>query len=114
MLHEIIFNKYSKYERLTHGELYLPLSTNKEFVEECNLLKVAIIGLEFFHVQSGKVVPINPINGIDCSSLLSQYEEWNEVVKNCHKEVINVLQQEEERDNTQYYNPTLLEKSEWQ
>jgi len=66
-----------------------------------------------FGAKKGSV-PINPINGIDCSSLLSKYEEWNEVVKNCYKEVINVLQQEEERDNTQYYNPTLLEKSEWQ
>jgi hypothetical protein len=89
MLREIIFNKYSKYGRLAYGDLYLPLCTAKEFVEECNLLKVAIIGLEFFHVQSGKVVPINPINGIDCSSLLSKYEEWNEVVKNCNKEIIH-------------------------
>ncbi len=114
MLEEIILEKYAVYgERSPNGEIFVPLHTKALFVEECTLLKVAILGIEFFHIQQGQKISLTPLNGIDCSPLLRKYETWQEVVEQCNKSVLRVLEQEEILDNTQYYNPTLLEENDW-
>jgi hypothetical protein len=114
ILEEEILVKYAKYGRNTSsGELYLPLFIYKRFVDECTSLHIAIIGIEFFHVGPDYVMPISPLNGIDSSIFLKMATDWEEVVKLCNEAAMNVLQQEEIRDPTQWYNPTLFEESEW-
>jgi hypothetical protein len=113
MLESLLFEKYAHYGIRTSSEIYLPLNTATMFVEECSSFKVAIIGLEFFHIESGMRIPVIPMNGLDCSIFLTTCREWDDVVTNCNETALNVLHLEEEVDTTQYYNPTLLEKSEW-
>jgi hypothetical protein len=113
MLEDLLFEKYAKYGLKTSSEIYLPLGTSRMFVEECSSFKVAIVGLEFFHIKPGMIVPVAPINSLDCSVFLSKYEEWDKVVKNCNEAALKVLHLEEKKDHTQYYHPTLFENSEW-
>ena len=113
MLESLLFEKYAHYGIRTSSEIYLPLRTANMFVEECSSFEVAIIGLEFFHLESGMRIPVIPINSLDCSIFLTTSQEWDDVVTSCNETALNVLHLEEEVDTTQYYNPTLLEKSEW-
>jgi hypothetical protein len=107
---EVLLKKYSAYGRISGEEIYLPFSTGKAFVEECSASKVAILGLDFFHLQPGIVMPVVPINSLDCSIFLKMYENWDDIVRNCNETAMQVLIEEEERDPTQYYNPVLIEK----
>lgn len=106
-----LLKKYSKYERISGGEIYFPLHIRKMFVEECTSLKVAILGLEFFYVKSGLVIPVEPMNILDSSEMLKMYPHWDDVVNHCNQAALRVLIEEEKRDPTQYYNPLLVEKS---
>ncbi len=70
MLDQII-NKYSLDGKVSpNKELYIPLSIGEVFIEECNKFNIAIIGVEIFNIIDGKVLPSNPIEGIDCSQAL--------------------------------------------
>ncbi len=114
MLEDKLVAKYATYGRSTSsGELYLPLFTSKQLVDECTSLQVAIIGVDFFHVGPDYVMPTSPLNGIDSSIFLKTATSWEEVVKQCNEAAIKVLKQKEKEDNTQWYNPTFFEKSEW-
>jgi hypothetical protein len=110
MLESLLFEKYAHYGIRTSSEIYLPLNTANMFIEECRSFEVAVIGLEFFRVESGMIIPMN---SLDCSMFLTTCREWDDVVTSCNETALNVLHLEEEVDTTQYYNPTLLEKSEW-
>ncbi|KWX80494.1 hypothetical protein AMQ84_03380 [Paenibacillus riograndensis] len=111
---EIIFNKYSDFGyKSVSGELYLPFKWALKLVEECNEQEIAVIGLDFVHINSTKIVPVSPLNGVDCSGLLYKHKIWVEVVKECNDFVINVLINEQNRDSTQYCNFVLLSISEW-
>jgi hypothetical protein len=115
MLEDELVAKYATYGRSTPSdELYLPLFISKQFVDECTNLQIAIIGVDFFHIGREYVMPTSPLNGIDSSIFLKTATSWEDVVKQCNEAAMKVLQQEEKKDNTQWYNPTLFEKSEWQ
>lgn len=88
---------YAPYGVKSGGELYLPLSMGKRFVDAYSLFKVAIISLEFFRIPPGKVIPVSPLTGIDGSSKLNKYEEWDDIIKIGNEEVLKVLLQEEKR-----------------
>ncbi|MHB9095983.1 MAG: hypothetical protein ACYC21_15055 [Eubacteriales bacterium] len=114
MLESSLIYKYAKYGYLSPcGELYLPINRGKELIKECDKLKIAVIGLEFFHLKGNNIVPVNPIKGIDCSPLLRQYTTWDAVVFNCNDMVLEVLKQEEKMDSNQYFNPTIIEEAGW-
>lgn len=111
---DIIFNKYSKYGyKSVSGELYLPFEWAVEIVKECNEIEVAVIGLEFFQLQDTQVVPVSPLNGMDCSDLLNKHRLWGDVVKGCNNFALKVLNQEQNRDSSQYCNFVLLDVNEW-
>jgi hypothetical protein len=107
-----LVKKYSHSGRISGGETFLPLSTKEQFVEECTLLSVAIGGLEFFHVKSQNVIPVEPVTTFDYSLFLQHSENWSERVKKCNEAALRVLIEEEKEDPTQYYNPLLFEKPE--
>lgn len=112
MREEEIIAKYAAYGRISPGgEIYLPLSTAKQFVEECTALGVAIIGLEFFHVGAHFVQPTQGI--LDASDVLKMLTSWQEAVKQCNELALWMLQEEGKNDETQWYNPTLYEEDEW-
>lgn len=114
MIEQSIINKYAEYGRISlSGEIYLPISMGEKFVTECSELKVTVVGVEFFHRKGEYIIPVTPINGIDCSSIIDKYSEWKDVVNNCNKAVTVALDLEIRRDNTQYFNPSLLEEHEW-
>jgi len=114
MLEDFLLEKYAPYGIRKANEIYLPFSTSSMFVGECSSLKIAILGLDFVHFKPGMTIPVVPINSLENSPILNEHQEWDDIVKECNKEALNVLHIEEERDPTQYYNPTLYEKSEWQ
>jgi hypothetical protein len=107
-----LLKKYFHYGRISGREFFLPLSTKEQFVEECTLLSVAIGGLEFFHVRSQHVIPVEPVIIFDYSMLLQHSENWSESVKKCNEAALRVLIEEEKEDPTQYYNPLLMERPE--
>lgn len=114
MMERLIIQKYSEYGRVSpSGELYLPINKCKDMVKECSDNKVAVIGLELFHKKGENIIPVDPIGGIDTSSLLQKGSGWIEVVEKCNDFVLRVLNQEEKKDSTFYCNLTLLEESDW-
>ena len=113
MLEDFLFEKYAPYGIRQSNEIYLPFITGKMFIEECSALKVAVLGLDFVHFKPGMIIPVVPINSHDCSSILNEHQEWDDIVKHCNEVALHVLRIEEQRDPTQYYNPTLFEKGEW-
>lgn len=114
MVAQVIINKYAEQGKNSpNGEIYLHLSIGAEFVAECSELEIAVVGVEFFHRKGEHVIPVIPIISIDCSSILDKYLEWKDVVNNCNKAVMVALDLEITRDNTQYFNPSLLEETEW-
>lgn len=114
MIEQILINKYTEYGRVSlSGELYLPISLGEKFVTECSELKVAVVGVEFFHRKGESVIPVIPINSINYSCILDKYLEWKDVVNNCNKAVMFALDLESKSDNAKYFNPSLLEEHEW-
>ncbi len=109
-----ILSKYAPFGKLSQGgEIFLPLDVRERFVDDCTRSGIAIIGLELFHIQSEKIIPANPISGVDNSPLLRQHETWVQVVQRCNETARLVLEEEAKGDDTQYYCPTLLEEHEW-
>lgn len=113
-MEDTLVRKYASLGRISPGgELYLPIGLREMFVNECIKLKVAIIAVELFHRQGEKIIPVNPIRGIDCSSLLKEYIRWDDIIESCNKNVLEALNSETDNDNTLYFNPTLFEESDW-
>lgn len=115
MIEDLLIKKFSEKVRVSQsGEIYLPIVLGKEFVNECNKLDVAIIGVDLFKRKDDNYMPVDPVSGIDNSSLLHEYSDWYKIVKNCNEFVLKVIGKEEETDNSIYFNPTVLEKTEWE
>lgn len=89
-------------------ELYLPLDISNKFIEECNNLNIAIIGIELFNIVGENTISSNPISGVDCSSILHEDLEWKEIVLKCNSIVRRTLLQE--LDMSRYFNPAMLGK----
>ncbi|MTI49364.1 hypothetical protein [Sporosalibacterium faouarense] len=81
-------------------ELYIKISFFREFIKYCDELDIAIIGIDFFHKKGKSVIPINPINSLDCSMLVKKSSSWREIVLNCNEEAVRVLGYEESNDNS--------------
>jgi len=114
MTEKLIVEKFSALGYISKSnELYLPIENVKQLTEECQKQKVSIIGVEFFHKDGEEIIPVDPINGIDCSVLLSKYSRWDDVVDLCCNVVKNILKEEEHRDKTQWCNLTLLDQRDW-
>lgn len=98
---------------LLNHELFLPLTDGHAFISACSEQNIAIIGLEFFCVgEDFDVVPVDPIRGLDCSSLLKQNFTWSEIAGRCAELADEVLKEEMLIDSTEYFTPTLFEA--WQ
>lgn len=111
MLEEMIINKYSLFEYLSPGrELYLPLDFAEDFINDCTQNNVAIIGIEFFHMNNNRIKPIVPFSGMDYSDVLKSYSKWEEVVLTCNEKALMILRNERIQDSTQLFNPTLFEE----
>ncbi|HBY20240.1 MAG TPA: hypothetical protein DEG71_04415 [Clostridiales bacterium] len=114
MIEDILIEKYAKFGRVSPSrEIYLPINLREKFVNDCTELNVAIIGIELFHMQECYVIPVNPISGIDSSELLRKYERWEDIVKECNRLALYVLNEEEKEDNTLYFNPCIFEENKW-
>lgn len=114
MLEQFLINKYSEYGRISKsGEIYLPVTLGEKFTNDCSELSVTIVGVEFFHKKRDGFIPVIPINSIDCSNIVDNNSDWKIIVNDCNSTVNSLLQLELERDNTLFFNPTLLEEQEW-
>ena len=115
MYEQFLTKKYSEYGRVSRsGELYLPLNVGKILINDCIELNVSIIGVEFFHKKGDCIIPVTPINSLDCSSILGTNTDWKIIVRDCNKVVNDILEIELQRDKTLYFNPTFLEEQEWE
>lgn len=73
MVEEQLIDKYAQYGHISPSrELYVPLNISEKFIEECNELNIAIIGIELFNMIDKMIIPSNTINGVDCSSMLQE------------------------------------------
>lgn len=113
MHEQFLIKKFSEYGKVSKsGEIYLPIVLVKNFIDECSKLSVSIIGIEFFHKKGDYIIPVTPINSIDCSSIVEKNSDWKVIVNDCNSTINNILELELNGDITLYFNPTLLEE-EW-
>ncbi len=112
MLEEMIINKYSLLGYLSPGrELYLPLNFAEDFINDCSKNNIAIIGIEFFHINNNGITPVVPFRGMDYSDILKSYSKWKEVVLTCNEKALMILQNERIQDSTEFFNPILFEET---
>ena len=115
MIEERIVEKFSALGYLSKGnEWYFPIENVKPLIDACQKQNVSIIGVEFFPKEGEKLMPIDPINAIDCSVLLHKYSRWDDVVDCCSEFVRKILIEEEHRDKTQWCSFTFFEQQEWE
>lgn len=111
---ESLFGNYRACGYLSpNGELYLHLATALDFIEDVLRAELAIIGVDFYHISDGRVVPVSPINSFDGSELLREIDDWQTIVSRSHEIVRNILQEEVQRDETQHCGFELVEETEW-
>ncbi len=112
MLEEMIINKYSLLGYLSPGrELYLPLNFAEDFINDCSKNNIAIIGIEFFHINNNGIPPVVPFRSMDYSDILKSYSKWKEVVLTCNEKALMILQNERIQDSTEFFNPILFEET---
>ena len=96
MIEERIVEKFSALGYLSKGnEWYFPIENVKPLIDACQKQNVSIIGVEFFHKEGEKLMPVDPINAIDCSVLLHKYSRWDDVVDCCFEFVRKILIEED-------------------
>ncbi|CUH97799.1 hypothetical protein P22_3945 [Propionispora sp. 2/2-37] len=114
MVEKMLEEKFANLGYLSKSnELYLPVEVGLKLLEEGYRLGVAVIGVEFFHRKDGKIMPVEPLNGIDCSNLLNKYSDWRDVLNKCYDAVKAVLIMEKKRDDNQWCNLTFLKEQDW-
>ena len=94
------------------NERYLPLQEAIRIVEECSRQGVAVIGMDFVHIQAGKVQPRIPINSADWSAFLKG-PYWQEVVAQCNAASLRVLEREKREDPEQLCSFVFFREEEW-
>ena len=94
------------------NERYLPLQEAIRIVEECSRQGVAVIGMDFVHIQAGKVQPRIPINSADWSTFLKE-PRWQEVVAQCNAVSLRVLEREKREDPEQLCSFVFFREEEW-
>ena len=94
------------------NEQYLPLQEATRIVEECSCQSTAVIGIDFVHVRAGKIYPHVPINSADWSVFL-EAPCWEDVVAQCNRASLRVLEQEEREEPGQFCSFVFFSKEEW-
>ena len=94
------------------NERYLPLQEATRLVEECSRQGIAVIGMDFAHIQAGKVRPRVPINSADWSAFLQEFC-WQEVVAQCNAASLQVLEREKREDPEQLCSFVFFSEEEW-
>ena len=94
------------------NERYLPLREATRIVEGCSRQEIAVIGIDFVHIQADKVQPCVPINSADWSAFL-QESCWQEVVAQCNAASLRVLEREEREDPEQLCSFVFFREEEW-
>ena len=93
-------------------ERYLPLQEATRIVEECSRQGIAVIGIDFVHIQAGKVQPCVPINSADWSAFL-QASRWQDIVAQCNEASLRALEREELEDPEQWCSFVFFREEEW-
>ena len=94
------------------NEQYLPLQEAARLVEEYSQKRIAVIGIDFVHIQKGKVQPHVPINSADWSPFL-QAARWQDVVAQCNAASLRVLEREGSEDPDQFCSLIFFSEEEW-
>lgn len=94
------------------AEQYLPLQEAIRIVEEYSRQGVAVIGMDFVHIQAGKVQPRIPINSADWSAFL-RGPYWQEIVAQCNTASLRVLEREKREDPEQLCSFVFFREEEW-
>lgn len=110
MLSEI-YEQYALYARKPSDELWIPLHMAQEFVASCEQRKIAIIGIDFAHITSDEY--LTPTDIWDGQVETMKGTIWDSVFTTCNREAKRALEEELKLDKMQWFNPVLMEESEW-
>ena len=94
------------------SEDYLPLQEAIRIVEKCSRQEIAVIGMDFVHIQAGKVQPRIPINSADWSAFLKE-PHWQDIVAQCNVASLRVLEREKREDPEQLCSFVFFREEEW-
>jgi hypothetical protein len=108
---DIINMEFFNKSHRSGNEMYFPLKTTIDYTVRCSELGIAILGIDFFHIINGKIVPVNPIDSIDTDIHKQRGQLWGNVVQKCNSFVLAVLNKYS--DITLYCNIVTMEESEF-
>jgi hypothetical protein len=108
-----LLKKFLPKAYLSGGETYLPISVGAHFIGECLRENIAVLGVDFFHRRDGFIIPVDPLNSVDCSEILCRGYNWSEIVSTTCAFALYALLQERERDSSQWCTFILLEEEGW-
>lgn len=91
------------------GEFYFPIHVVVQIINYCTKLNVAISGIDFFTINNNKLVPVNPINSVDTTSILNEDYLWDEKVDKCNSFALEVINLESAKNPNQLCNLVITE-----
>lgn len=107
MTAEEILKSYTPFAKRAGDELLIPLWCHAGFVEQCNSMHVAIIGIDFFIVDD---IGNHPIDIFDFSELIN-YSNWSSTVSNCSSESFKAIGTFKYRNENIFASFTLINKN---
>jgi len=85
-----LLKEYQSQGIVSSSSLYLDLQTSFDFVNACSQNNLAVVGLEGFVYQDGKLLPQLDLIA-DCS-LDVELLDWSEYREQCNAHALNILQ----------------------
>ncbi|WLD94483.1 hypothetical protein [Alkalihalobacillus sp. AL-G] len=107
-----LFEKFSLYGKISNEELYLPIRKTPEFIAECNMRRLAIIGVEFYHLSGDKILPVTPISDIDLSDITNGVDDWQYALVECNKMVSKIINEKILGDDSLYCSFIVIDEKE--
>jgi len=104
-----IWEKYSQQGIVQGGELYLSLPQAVNFVADCQLNNLAIIGIEGFLYDRGKIKPIIETIGDFSSAPTANWNSYREVCDRAANDFLHQI----DRVNGLVLNFVVLSEQEW-
>lgn len=104
-----VFGQYRQYGFVSGGEFYIPSQYAINFVEDCSLRNIAVIGVEGFLIFDQKIMPL--LDEIaDFSSVVAP--DWQNFVDQCNVAAKRFLEIYGE-DQKKIFSFVFINKDEW-
>ncbi|MGO0062846.1 hypothetical protein ACTID9_22955 [Brevibacillus fluminis] len=92
---EALYHKYARVMVKAGNELYLPIGSAKEFIEDCTARSLTVTGVDLFSLRDDMTFAVAPISSIESSSILTKSNSWAANVNQCNCFILETVSRKE-------------------